>query len=190
MTAETLASAPTAEILRRLEVLVAKQKLDDQVEVAAVLGGVSQDVPLLSELLDEYSENLRTYLATLSDDQKRKWRNPKRRVIKDLKSLIGDKRIDQITRADALLFRNWWQDRITDEGLDPGTANKAFSHISAMIKQVDQMKTLGLAPVFEGLRIGGASKERRVPFSSRHIQEVLLRTGAFDDLNEEARRIV
>ncbi|WP_188915458.1 tyrosine-type recombinase/integrase [Salinarimonas ramus] len=185
-------TASTDELVQRAFRLAASGKIDDPLETAAILGGVEaeSEIPSLSTLFETY-ERFRSFSNRgKSDDQRRKWRNPKLKVIRNLLHVIGDKRIDRITRRDALTFREWWEQRVLDEGLDPGTANKDLSHINSMINEVDLKLKLGLPRTFAGLSLEGASNNKRLPFETEFIQERLLLTGALDGLNAEARRIV
>ena len=91
--------------------------VEDEAEVSAVLGGERRPTLRLSELLTEYAALQSATLARKSDDQKRKWRNPKQRAITNLIEVIGDKPLVDITRADAVSFRRWWQDRCVADSM-------------------------------------------------------------------------
>ena len=189
--ADELAKAPLEEILARLDKLREIGGLEDEGMVSALLGGETTPPILLSGLLDTYESIVRSDNRDLSTDQRRKWRMHKKRAIDNLISVIGDKPITAITVNDALDFRDWWQDRIEQKGLDNTTANKDFSRINAILKEVDRNRRLGLRPVLTGLSLaGGEVERRREPFEASFIQDRLLKNGALRELNDEARRVI
>ncbi|WP_246272957.1 tyrosine-type recombinase/integrase [Oricola thermophila] len=189
-TAEEVAAGPLNDILKRLDLLAQKKLLDDETEVAAVLGGVPRARFPLSGLLEEYERLQRSSLDRMSPDQRRIWRNTRKRAIANLISVIGDKEISEITRDDTIAYRRWWQDRIAYHGLDIGTANKEIGQISKMVKAVDMMYQLNLKPVFAQLRIEGGAKKSRAAFTAEFVQTRILAPGALDGLNDEARDLV
>lgn len=189
-TASDLAGRDLGEILRRIEALVRRDIVDSQPEVAAVLGGVEKPTFRLSELFEEYEALNKATLAKMSPDQVRRWRNPKLRAIKNLMQVIGNKPIDQITRNDALDFREWWQERVVSEGLEIETANKDIGHLSKMLRTVDRAHRLGLSPVFGSLRLEGGEDGQRVAYLPEFVQNEILKDGRFDEINPEARRVM
>jgi integrase len=156
----------------------------------AVLGGEEPPQILLSDLFEKFEAQSQAEITDLSPDQKRKWKNPKVRAITNLISVIGDMAITEITAIHALDFSEWWQARITDEQLNPGTANKDMGHLSRMLFKVNQRYRLGLTKVFDGMKLEGATENTRPPFDTDYIQKRLLAPGALGGLNEEARRLV
>lgn len=188
--AEIAASRPVLEILRRVEVLTTRGVVEDEAEVAAVLGGESPPAIKLSGLFEVYEKIVRAELTDLSPDQLRKWRNPKKRAIANLMAVIGDKELARISRADALDFKEKWQTRILGEELERGTANKDFGQLSTMLRRVEEHHRLGLTPIFADLRIADAGDDSRVPFDPGFVQDRILKDGALASLNAEARAVV
>lgn len=188
--ASEVAEMPLGELLTRLETLVAGRLMDDAGAVSAVLGGEEPGKFLLSKLFDEYEVISRPGLQDLSPDQLRKWRNPKLRALNNLISVIGDKDLPKVTRDDALDFREWWAERVMEEGLNPDTANKDFGHVQRIVKIVSRHHRLKLDPVFVDMRIEGGSKRVRAAFDPAFVQIKILADDAFGALNEEARRVV
>ena len=45
-----------------------------------------------------------------------------RKIVSNFISVVGNKRLDQITRTDAANFRDWWNARIDEESLSPNSA--------------------------------------------------------------------
>lgn len=189
-TASELSEGPLAEILTRLQTIMDKDAADDPVTVAALAGGLERPVVRLSTLLDEFEELNRAQLGAMSPDQVRRWRNPKRRALDNLMQVIGDKPLEDVSRADAVAFRKWWQDRILGEDIDIGTANKDFGHVARMLNEVDIAHQLGLQAVFSKLRIAGAVRRSRSAFTAAHVQTCILADGALGELNDEARRLI
>ena len=189
-TAPELAAGPLQTILDRIDNLLRRDVVEDELDVAAVLGGEKRPALRLSGLLTEFEALQRSSLEQMSPDQVRRWRNPKRRAIDNFLAVIGDKDLAEVSRADAVAFRRWWQNRITAEDLDIATANKDFSHLSKMLHTVDMAHELGLKRPFSRLRIEGAVRRQRAAFTAEHVQAKILRAGALDELNDEARDIV
>lgn len=189
-TASELSEGPIAEILARLQVIMDRDAADDPVTVAALAGGLERPAVRLSTLLDEFEDLNRAQLGAMSPDQVRRWRNPKRRALDNLMQVIGDKPIAEVSRADAVAFRKWWQDRILGEDIDIGTANKDFGHVARMLNEVDIAHQLGLQSVFSKLRIAGAVRRSRSAFTAAHVQTCILADGALGELNDEARRLI
>lgn len=189
-TAGELADGSLEQILRRVKVLLEGDKVDDGLAVAAALGGEKRPKLLLSDLVKEYEQLQSASLAKMSDDQVRKWRNPKRRALDNLIGVIGDKALDEITRADAVAFRMWWQGRLLAEKLDIGTANKDLGHIAKMLRIVDMAHTLNLGAVFSRLRIEGEEKSQRSAFTAQHVQDKILTPATLDVLNDEAKHLI
>ena len=190
-TNEELAAGPIDEILRRVNLLVDRKALDDEEQVAAIVGTVQRPTIMLSGLVDEYATVQQSALETMSEFQQRKWRNPRKRAVKNfMDALGGDKALKELVREDALTFRRVMQERIKVEGLDIASANREMSSISRMLKSVDLTHQLGLQAVFAGLRIEGRVERQRMPFEADFVQSVIFATGAMDGLNRQARHLV
>lgn len=191
MPAADLASfATTDDLLARFDLLAQGRRADEPTEVAAILGGEVRPPLALSELLGRVEAIVRGSQQDMSPDQRRKWVNPKRRAIANLREVIGDKPLDKITRDDALDFRAWWQERIMSEDLLPGSANRDITELATMWKRVNVADRMALEPIWAGLRLEGEKHRPRLPFPADWIQRRLLATGALDSLNAEARAIV
>lgn len=189
--ASDLAAAPIAELLRRIAVLTQAKACDDERAIEAVLGGVEKPSLLLSGLVEAFEAEQAAALKSYSPDQVRKWRNPKKLAVANLIGVIGDKAVTDITRADALAFRDWWRDRVLASEVEIGTANKNFGHVSKMLRVIEDTKRLGISmEAFAKLRIEGEETGQRTAFDPQFVQEVILADAAFDGLNEEARRVV
>lgn len=187
---DELAGRGTAEILARFEALVGRKAVDSEGDAAAVLGGEAPPEFRISTMFDEFEKLSRASISDFSEDQLRKWRNPRKRAIANLTTVIGDKAMPAVTRSDALDFRIWWQDRVIDEGLMIETANRDIGHLANMFRNINQAHRLGMEPVFAELRIAGGHDGQRSAFEPVFIQSQLLADAALESLNDEARAIV
>ncbi|MBR0937292.1 tyrosine-type recombinase/integrase [Bradyrhizobium jicamae] len=177
-------------LLARIEVLQAGGRKTDVVTVDAVLGAVEKPKIKLSDLFGEYELTQKTPLSKMSADQVRKWTSAKRRAVEILIEQRGDKVLQDLTRADALAYADYWEARTISEGISASSANKSISHVGGMIRAVDKRLKLGLDNVFAGCRLDGGRDGKRAPFTTDHIRNVILAPGALADLNEEARDVV
>ena len=76
-------------------------------------------------------------------------------------------------------------DRITDENMAPGTANKEFGHVEKMLRSVCQHYRLPYANIFTGLRFtGSTTKNQRLPFTTEFILKHLLAPDALPEMSE------
>lgn len=185
-----LTEAALRDLLERARTIRESSPATEELTTIAVLGGEDPPALRLSTLFEEFERLNLAANKDLSPDQKRKWRNPKLRAIANFVDVIGDMPLIEVTRSHALTFRTWWQDRILEEDLEIGTANKDLGHLNVMFKAVDRIHHLGLQPVFAELRIAGERTGQRTAFAPAFVQDQLLAEGALDGLNPEARAIV
>lgn len=178
------------EVLARIEALKVGDRRNELAVVDAVLGAVEKPRIMLSDLFDEYEKTQQTPLSKMSPNQKRKWTNAKKRAVEILIEQRGNKALQDITRADAVAYADFWEARTIAEGISPSSANKNISHIGGMIRAVDKRLKLGLDHVFSGTRLEGGRDGNRSPFTVEHIRNVILAPGALDGLNDEAKDVV
>ena len=180
---------PESERLNRIEAITLRGGKLDLEEAYALIGSLHQQGLTISKALEEFWELARDEQINKSEDQKRKWRNPRIKAISNFIDLIGDKELSEITREDALEFRGWWMDRVEYEGLTPNSANKDLGGIKKILETVSKKKGLGLELPFYELRLQDHEQQRRPSFSDEWIRDQLLATGALDGLNLEARAV-
>lgn len=188
--AEQLLEREPAEIVSRVEAVMSRDLAPETAATDAVLGLVAPPSLRLSGVFAEYEHLQRASLADLSSEQKRRWRNAKKHAIDLLIELIGDKPLSEVTRHDALDFRDHWQERVLAGKVEIGTANKSIGHLNKIWRVLNTKSRLGLSPVFAELRIEGEVAASRAAFEPSYVQETLLRPGAFGDLNAEAQHII
>ncbi len=88
---------------------------------------------------------------------------------------------------DMLDFRNWWMDKLEFDGLTANSANKDLIHLGDVLKTVNKMKRLGLELPLTDLGFKPGEARQRPPFSETWIRTKLLKAGALDGLNTDAR---
>jgi integrase len=154
-------------------------------------GGEDRPVVRVSELKTEFEALQQAALAQMSPDQVRKWHDQRKRAAANFLEAIGhDRRLTDLTKADGLKFRKWWDRRVVEEGLEIKTANKNLGVVSRMLKRVSDAKELGVPQILSGLMIEGGVDNQREPFEIGFIRDRILAPGVFDDLNPEARRVI
>ncbi len=187
--ASRVADLDREELLRRLE-LVSRTGEPDKVEAAAVLGGASAPQITVTGALDSYWKLTRDQTLGKSDDQLRRWRNPRMKAVRNFVEVIGDKPLASVARDDMLAFRDWWTDKLETDGLTANSANKDIIHLGDVLRTVVDRKRLGLVLPFGGLSFKEGEAKTRPPFSVEWIKTKLLAKGALAGMNEEARAIM
>lgn len=187
---ERVAALPINNLLDRVESIGGVSGKPSAIEAAAFLGGAAEPAITVTRALDLYWGLAKDKTFGKSEDQLRRWRNPRLKAIKNFVDVIGDKAIAQISGDDMLDFRQWWIDRVEAEGLTPNSANKDLVHFSDVLRTVNRMKRLGLTLPLTDLMLKEGEKGQRPPFSDAWIRDRLLREGALSGLNKEARCIL
>lgn len=185
------------EIVRRVRAIEQRGFKPGSEAPDAVLGLVAAPELKLSELLDKYEGTQKATLAGKSEDQLRVWRNAKRRAITVLTEVVGadpalgeDPAVGRLTRSHALDFREYWQERVSDDEVEIDTANKAIGHLNKIWRELNRIDRMSLDPIFAELRLEGGGAEQRAAFEAEFVQKTLLAAGTFGELNDEARRII
>lgn len=193
-----LVEMPDEEIVRRVRAIRERGFQPGSEAPDAVLGLVAPPELKLSELLDKYEGTQKAALSGKSEDQLRVWRNAKRRAITALTEVIvgadpalgADPAVGRLTRAHALDFREYWQERVADDEVEIDTANKAIGHLNKIWRELNRIERMSLDPIFAELRLEGGGSDQRAAFEAGFVQKTLLAAGTFGDLNAEARRII
>lgn len=188
--ASRVAALPAHDLLARIDAVPVTNGNPQTQEATALLGGIEQPNLTLSQALELYWKLAKDKTFGKSDDQIRKWRNPRIKAIKNFISVIGDKALADITPDDTLDFRDWLAIRIQEGELIAASANKDLIHVGSVLKTVNSMKRLGLNLPLSDLSFKNEDGETRLPFSDTWIKEKILADGALDGLNDEARCIV
>lgn len=185
-----VADLPREELLTRIEAVADRSGEPDAREAAAVLGGAAEPPITVTRALELYWSFSRDQVMQKSEDQVRRWRNPRKKAITNFVAVLGDKAIAEISRDDMLKFRAWWMDKLEFEGLTANSANKDLVHLGAVLKLVNERKLLKLDLPLSDLSFKDDGGEQRPSFSNTWIKDRLLADGALSGLNEEARAIV
>jgi integrase len=188
--AERVANLPIDSLLQRVEAVRDKKGEPRKMEAAAILGGVVEPAITVTRALEHYWGLAKDKTLGKSDDQSRRWKNPRLKAVKNFVDVVGDKAIAEITGEDMLDFRQWWIERIEAEDLTPNSANKDLVHLADVLKTVNRMKRLGLVLPLGDLALKQGEKGQRPPFSDKWIKDKLLAARALDGLNTEARCIL
>jgi integrase len=125
-------------------------------------------------------------------NQLRKWRNPRRTAIRNLINCIGNKPMQDVTRGDVLKFRDWWIDRIQEEGLGANAANKNFIQTKVIFETVSDNLGLNLdiKGLFQKLILEENDENRRLPLESEYIRNVLLNPDNLKGLRDQEKYVL
>jgi integrase len=188
--ADHVAKLTTEDLLDRINSVSGPDDNPDLMEAEALLGGASLPEITVSRALELYWDLAREKTLGKSEDQLRRWQNPRKKAVQNFIDVNGDKAISQITGDDMLDFRAWWLDRLENERLTPNSANKDLIHLGDVLKTVNKMKRLGLVLPLSDLSFKEGEAAQRPPFEDSWIRGKLIAPGALDGLNKEARCIL
>ncbi|WP_352778291.1 tyrosine-type recombinase/integrase [Mesorhizobium sp. M0913] len=192
LTADRVAKLPRHELLDRVEAATKPNGAPDMLEAAALLGMAKEPAITVSRALELYWEYAAEKTRGMSEDQVRRWKNPRMKAITNFIEVVGNKAIAEITRDHMLDFRDWWNKRIEKEDMSPGSANKDIGFFESTLRLVEEKKRLGIVFPFGKLTFKEDDDDdhKRPSFSEKWIAEKLLAPGALDGLNAEARAVI
>jgi integrase len=185
-----VAALPRDELLARVEAIPVRNDKPDMVEATAVLGGASEPPITVSRALELFGTLTGDQVIGKSEDQVRRWKNPRKKAVANFIAVVGDKVLADISGDDMLDFRQWWTEKLESEDLTPNSANKDLIHLGSVLKTINKRKRLGLVLPLTDLSFRGGENRQRPPFSVEWIKTKLLAPRALDGLNTEARCIV
>jgi len=188
--APQVARLPAEQLLQRVEAVARVKGNNRKAEAKALLGGAQEPQITISRALELYWSLAADRLIGKSEDQVRRWKNPRVKAIANLIAVIGDQAVADVTGDDMLEFRAWWMERLESEALTPNSANKDLIHVGDVLKTINKMKRLGLALPLSDLSFKEGEAKTRPPFSVAWIRDKILGPGALDGLNKEARCIL
>jgi integrase len=158
---------------------------------SAMFGTVAPPSIMMSDVLEEYCKLNAASLASKSANQLKKWRVARETSLSIFMEVTkGDLELAKITRAHVLAYRNHWNQQAVEGKIQIGSANKYIGRFSGIVKAVAEAHQINIAPVLQKIYIGGAKKGKRQSFETEWVQSVLLKEGALDGMNDEARAIV
>ena len=188
--ANVLLEQPVEQILKRVEAIAVRRGVPSLREAQALLGTLPDPGIKISGALEMFWQLTASDMNGKSFDQIRRAKNPVNKAVKNLISVVGDKRIDTISRNDMLDFRDWWAERLEKADLTTNSANKDLTHIGKVLKRVNELKRLGVDLPLGGLAFRQGEADQRPPFSGEWIRTRLLAPGALAGLNTDARCIL
>ncbi len=188
-TANEIASDDLGELVKRVMLTT-----DDanSLQTKAVLGGLDKPHLTLSEALEKYWDLSRDQQLGKSENQLRKWKNPRIKAINNFIKIVGDKPLETLTRDDVLNFKDWWLGRIEEEGLTPNSANKDFNHLRGTLQTVNDNLRLDLQIIklFERTNLRDTGNSSRLSFSPDFVQDTLLNLKAMHGLSDELQHFI
>ena len=186
---EEVAELPTSEIVARVNAAHDKTGKPNLVEAAALLGTVKKPTLTMTAALETYWPLAKDKVFGKSEDQIRRWRNPRIKAFNNFVNVVGNLEIAEITPDNMLDFRDWLMERIESGEIKANSANKDLIHIAGVLRLVNTKKRLGLNLPLSDLSIAEGDADVRPAFSEKWIREKLLAPGALDGLNPQARAI-
>jgi len=186
---ELVSHISSSEFLNRINLAIS---LESQKEKEIVLGGAEEPKICLSEALQEFFTYEEGNLKGWSEDQVRKWKNPRKRALNNFIKIIGDKSLEDITRKDVLDFRTWWVERVNAvPPKSPNSANKEFGFIKKVVETTvnNHLLDVPIDQLFKKIRLKDIDKNSRSPFETKFIKTVLLNPKVIS-LNEEAHLFI
>ncbi|WIV52070.1 tyrosine-type recombinase/integrase [Marivivens sp. LCG002] len=183
--AKQVAELPIFDLLKRIDVV----KRGGDHLAPAILGAYEAPSLTISGALEEYLKITPDLILGKSEDQKRKWANPRKKAISNFIDVVGDIELSKLNRTHMMQFRDWWAGRIQTENMTPNSANKDFVHLVGILKKVNDLQGLGLDLPINGLKLKERPKAERLPFSDEWIKNRLMPEDALRGLNAEARAI-
>jgi len=187
--ATDIAKSSLNEVMSRID--MASQTNTNNQAVAAVLGGVDAPTILLSHCIEKFWPLCADRLVKKSDHQKKKWKNPRIRAIKNFIKVVGDKDITKLVRKDTLKFRKHWLELIEKENYKGDTANKQFSHVKDIIRTVANAEDIqiDIEALFNKIFLED-NYTPRPSFEAKFVQEKILNPKHLGNLNKDARFLI
>lgn len=156
-----------------------------------IMGVTKKPDVLIADMFEGIYKHALFSLVGKTDNEIRKWKNPRKKAIINFNTVIGNKSIEAVTRTDILDFRSWWVDRIIHEGLTANSANKDFGYIKKAMRVTsdNNMSDLNIEGLFKDITLKEDIKKQRHPFPISHIENVLF-THKYKNLSEELRLFI
>lgn len=158
-----------------------------------VLGIAPDPSPRLSEILKAYERHNAAGLTGMSPRQVHKHLLSRKRALTYAQGVLGDAKVSEITRADVLRFKEWWESKIADGGLKAYSANRCLSDIKGMLAVIDTALQTDYRAPWNAARVKETNANRlnkRSPFPPEWVQTRILAPDALSALNEDARFVV
>lgn len=187
------------EIMSRLQVVGEADRSRpnpvQEMEAAALLGGVEVPSVKVSEAFDIYCEDIAIdETIGKSEAQKAAWKKTKKRGVQYFIDVVGDKSMREITRQDAQQYYNWWKDRVVPKpgkkALSTKTANRDVGNMRKLY--AEYFKYVGEEDrpnPFRNLSFKDKKADKTPPFEDKWVREKILAPGVLTALRGDAHLI-
>ncbi|PCI44148.1 MAG: hypothetical protein COB49_11440 [Alphaproteobacteria bacterium] len=161
----------------------------EKLEPEKALSMLVQDKPSypLSQAQIDYFSFEKPNLMDKSAQQIKKWENPRKRAVLNFITACGNMEVANIKREDIYRFREWWFQRIKNEGLNASSANKDLSHLRQVLSYARDNREIDLSveTLFTKMNFAEHDDQSRQPFETDYIQNTLLNPSKLSGMNEE-----
>ena len=184
-----IAKAPLEDVMERVS--TAHKSIEKPEIIASVLGGADKPQVLLSQCIEKYWPICADRLANKSDDQIRKWKNPRIAAMNTFTEVVGDRPLHEIARRDILIYRQWWMERVKSGEVVASTVNKNIMYTRDVLQAVGmacEVET-DFELLFAKMRLKEV-EQSRPPFEASYVQKTFLSSNSLDGLNSEARLLI
>ena len=188
--APEVAKLPIDELLDRIESVVTSKGRIDVKEADAALGTIGKPKVTVTRALEEYWRISEAKIIGKSQDQIRRWENPRKKAIAAFVQAVGDIEIRAMTTADLVTFKKALAARIQAGEIAASSANKDLIHLISTIKDVARAEDIALRFNAEKIMFKDDFDDTRPPFTEDWIRTKILAPGALGGLNSEARAIL
>lgn len=187
--AELVEKATVPDLVNRMQTL--KKIGVKKRTTEALLGGAGKPVLRLSVVQEQWFDLCKPNLTGKTEEFIIKWENKRKRALKNLIAIVGDKDFSSLTRRDFLDLEDWWSKRIIDGGLNGDSANKDFLYLKEMVSLISKKHEFGMkaGELFADIRFK-VHQNQRPPFDASFVQDVILKPGKLDTMNLEGRCII
>ncbi len=184
-----IAKAPLEDVVQRVS--AAHKSIEKPDIIESVLGGAESPQVLLSECIEKYWPICADRLTNKSDDQIRKWKNPRIAAMNTFAEVVGDRPLSEVTRRDILIYRQWWMERVKSGDVVASTVNKNIMYTRDVLGAVGveyEVET-DFELLFAKMRLKEV-EQSRPPFEASYVQNTFLSSNSLDGLNAEARLLI
>ena len=184
-----IAKAPLEDVVQRVS--AAHKSIEKPDIIESVLGGAESPQVLLSECIEKYWPICADRLTNKSDDQIRKWKNPRIAAMNTFAEVVGDRPLSEVTRRDILIYRQWWMERVKSGDVVASTVNKNIMYTRDVLGAVGveyEVET-DFELLFAKIRLKEV-EQSRPPFEASYIQNTFLSSNSLEGLNAEARLLI
>jgi integrase len=184
---DLIKSSPTYSIAARVEALETVNFR--QADTDSLLGAIPIPIIDVAGSINKYWEFTTDKIINKSQDQIRKWKNPRIKAIRNFIAAIGNKNLAALDRVDILNFRDWWIEKIQSKELTTSSANKDFIHVKSVFEVVNDNLNLGIdiPKLFKKIIMKEHWSQTRLPFDTNHIISVLLNPKSLVGLSDEEK---